>query len=221
MSYNYDDYWQEQEAELFEQLPKEWHEEAVKSYLGVYGDAIDQRIGELLDQGEYLLKSGHVGPSVSIAVIALEVMIHYFCVRPLVEGAFLSDLWAQTLSQFMLKKRPGEQRKLLVEILKLWKIDLENVKLANDKPLWKTVEFEILPSRNAFAHEGQPPKKENGPLALECSHVFRERIIGELARSLKFTIDKTGKWAHVLAVPRPGSTGGDTKYNAKSPWKSH
>jgi hypothetical protein len=119
----YDDYDyyrnQDAEAEFWDNLPTQLHEESVSSYLGVYGDAITARVKRLTDMALSLHSRGFYGPSITISVTAIELMIEYFCVRPMVEGAFVSEMWAECLAKWVVKTRPTDQREILVAILRL------------------------------------------------------------------------------------------------------
>jgi hypothetical protein len=84
--------------EIFQEGLKSQAKEAVKSYLGRYGDAVDQRVLACITEAKVLLKHGHFGPSLCAAAIAVELMIRFMLVRPLVQGAFLSDEWAGILT---------------------------------------------------------------------------------------------------------------------------
>jgi hypothetical protein len=212
---------EEAEAAFWEELPKDLHEGSVREYLGHNGDAIEQRVARLRKAAQSLFDSGHLGPSLTVSVTALEVMIHYFCIKPLVQGAFLSDLWADTLARWIVRNRPSEQRALLVGILKVWGIDLQSIKVANGKPLWDTVHSQMLPKRNDFVHEGSEPSKEDVALAMECDEAFHKEIVGQLAKKLGFILEKTGKWSEVVN-PSSGSgpLGGGTKYGEASPFRT-
>jgi hypothetical protein len=212
---------EEQETAFWEQLPKDLHEDAVRFYLGIYGDAIDDRISGLTTLAKSLSDSGYFGPALTVYATTLELMIHYFCVRPMVEGAFLSELWASTLAGWIVKSRPSEQRTLLVAILKLWGINLKDIKLNSGRLLWDTVHTQVLMARNRFVHEGSATSREQVELAMECSRAFREQVIGTLSERLGFTLAKTGKWAEVVRPSSgPGHIGGTQKYTAVNPFRS-
>jgi hypothetical protein len=209
------------EAAFWEQLPKDLHEGSVKDYLGHYGDAVDERCATLKQTAKSLFDAGHLGSSLTVSMTALEVMIHYFCIKPLVQGAFLSDLWADTLARWIVKNRPSEQRALLVGILKVWGIDLQAIRLANGESLWGTVHSRMLPKRNEFVHDGAELSREDVALAMDCVEAFYKEIVGQLAKKLGFTLEKTGKWSEVVNPSSgPGHLGGETKYSRGSPFRT-
>jgi hypothetical protein len=197
----YDDYHssrnEEAEAEFWYNLPTQLHEESVWSYLGVYGDAIAGRIKRLTDTAIALHVSGFYGPSITVSATAIEIMIAYFCVRPMVEGAFVSETWAECLAGWVVGTRPKDQRKILVGILRIWNIDVEKILLDDKKPLWATIHSEVFEPWNQFVHRGDDVSKEHSQLGLTCAELFQKEIIAKIAERLGFTLSKTGCWAHI------------------------
>jgi hypothetical protein len=190
---------QEAEAEFWENLPKQLHEESVRSYLGVYGDALDKRINFLLETAHQLYESSFWGPSLTVSATAIEVMIGYFCIRPIVEGAFLSDLWAGFLAKWVIETRASDQRQILVGILRLWDIAIDSISLADRRPFWGTIQSEVLAKRNRFVHRGDEVSKEEAALGLDCAQLFRREVISRIGDRLGFTLAKTGRWAEIAA----------------------
>jgi hypothetical protein len=208
------------EAEFWEKLPKQLHEESVWSYLGVYGDAIAARVKRLTDTALALHTSGFYGPSITVSVTAIEVMIAYFCVRPMVEGAFVSETWADCLAGWVVGTRPKDQRKILVAILRLWDIEVEKILLDDKKPLWAAIQSEVFEARNHFVHRGDDVSKEYSQLGLTCIELFQKEIIAKIAVRLGFTLSKTGCWAHI-AGDGPmlgGIQKGERRFTARDPF---
>jgi hypothetical protein len=220
MSDSYDEIMnQEAEAEFWENLPKQLHEESVGSYLGVYGDAIEARITGLINMANALLESGFWGASLTVSATAIEVMIGYFCVRPMVEGAFLSDLWAQCLARWVVKTRPVEQRQILVGILRLSDIEIEKIVLADKQPLWETIQVRVLKKRNCFVHRGDDVSKEDAELGISCAASFRREVVFRIAERLGFSLPETGCWAHVVyGSTGPGHSRGERHFSARDPF---
>ena len=210
---------QQAEEEFWENLPKELHESSVQSYLGSYGDAIDTRIESLAKMAQSLLDKGFYGPSLTVSAAAIEVMIQYFCIRPLVEGAFLSEVWAVELSRWIVDARASDQRKILIGLLKLWEIELETILLEDKTPLWGTIHSVVLIKRNKFVHRGDEVSEAEAALGIKCCQSFRNEVIGRIASRLGFTLDKTGCWARVVHEGvEPGDLTGETRYSKRNPF---
>jgi hypothetical protein len=192
------DYYRNQDAEeeFWYNLPTQLHEESVSSYLGVYGDAITARVKRLTDTALSLHSRGFYGPSITVSVTATELMIEYFCVRPMVEGAFVSEMWAECLAKWVVKTRPTDQREILVAILRLWGIEVDKILLDDKKKLWATIHAQVFKYRNLFVHLGEDVSREHSELGLACTEAFRKDIIDKIAVRLGFTLAKTGCWAH-------------------------
>lgn len=211
---------QQAEEEFWENLPKELHESSVQNYLGGYGDAIDTRIDSLAKMAQSLLDKGFYGPSLTVSAAAIEVMIQYFCIRPLVEGAFLSEVWAVELSRWIVDARPSDQRKILIGLLKLWDIELETILLEGKEPLWGTIHSVVLIKRHKFVHRGDEVSKAEAILGIKCCLSFRSEVIGRIASRLGFTLDQTGCWAKVVRKStEPGHLTGETRYSKGNPFQ--
>jgi hypothetical protein len=210
------------EAEFWEKLPKQLHEQAVGSYLGAYGDAIEARVEGLATMARTLHESEFYGPSIAVSVTAIEIMIEYFCVRPMVEGAFVSEDWADCLADWVIRTRPPEQRKILVGILRIWSIDIEKILLEGKKPVWATIPSEVFRPRNHFVHSGEDVSKEQSKLGITCTELFQKEIVAKIAVRLGFTLAKTGCWAHVAGEGkdplRPGIVTGERRFTPRSPF---
>lgn len=191
--------WEEAAEEQFwEDIPQDLHEGAVYSYLGSYGDAIDARVADLAMLSQALLTNKYFGPSIAVSVTGLEVMIHYFCVRPIVEGALLSELLASEVSRWILAARSADKRRMLVAILRPWGIELEKLTLPSGRLLWETILSVVIKKRDAFLHQGDPPSEEDAVLALQCLNSFRGEVVLRIATRLGFTLEKTGCWSRVV-----------------------
>lgn len=212
--------WQEiAEEEYWARLPTDLHEDSIRNYLGSNGDAIDGRVSTLKEMAEKLLASDFVSPSIVASVTAIELMIQYFCIRPLVQGVFLSDLIAFEVAERIIPSRAAQTRNLLVPLLRPWKVELNRIVLPSGGPLWGKILDPVTKARNAFAHRGDPVREEDAKLALECVGVFHVEVVLKIAAQLGFSIDRTGCWARVIHDPSPdGSLGGETKYGTTSPF---
>ena len=212
--------WEEAaESEFWEKLPQDLHEQAVKDYLGSNGDAIDGRVRKLIGLADTLYKSGHHGPSIVASVITLEVMIHYFCVRPIVVGAILSDLVATEVSRRIVGSRASDQRQMLSAVLRPWGIELPQLLLSDNRPLWDQIQTVVIKKRDGFIHRGDEVNDKEAELALQCVQSFREQVVLGLADRLGFTLQKTGCWSKIVVEARPpGYLGGERGYTRVDPF---
>jgi hypothetical protein len=169
----------------------------VRAYLGTYGDAIEARVDTCLDQARSLSKLGYQAAAVVIAVTALELMIRFMLVRPLVQGAFLSDEWAVILAERITSGRTLEDRKLLPVILRQWSVDLTAVRSSSGTLLWETMLSRVWPKRNEIVHEGAAASGEDAAISIECAECFRSQVVRVIAESLGFTLGRTGKWSEI------------------------
>lgn len=212
--------WEEAaESEFWENLPQDLHEQAVTDYLGQNGDAIDGRVLKLIALADVLSKSNYSGPSIVASVIALEVMIHYFCVRPIVVGAILSDLIAAEVSKRIVGSRTSDQRQILSAVLRPWGIELSQLLLPDRQPLWDRIQSVVIKKRDGFVHRGDEVTRGEAELALQCVTSFREQVVLGLAKRLGFTLEKTTCWSKVVDEPRPpGYLGGQRSYTTVNPF---
>jgi hypothetical protein len=207
------------EDQFWEQVPQDLHENAVKDYLGSSGDAIDQRVLGLIEVADQLFQNGHYGPSIVTSTIGLEVMIQYFCVRPIVQGAMLSDLLAAEISKRIVASRSSDQRAMLSAVVKPWGINLPQLLLPGGLPLWDRVQTIVVKKRDAFVHRGDGVSAAEAQLGLDCVRSFRDQVVLGLANRLGFTIPITGCWSKVIHNPIPGVTlGGEKSYGTINPF---
>jgi hypothetical protein len=202
MSYTEEDaridaYYEELER-LFHQGLKSQAKEAVKSYLGRYGDAVDQRVLASIAEAKVLLKHGHFGPSLCAAAIAVELMIRFMLVRPLVQGAFLSDEWAAILTDRIVTGGTAKDRELVPAVLRQWGLDVTKVRSSTSKMLvWESTVSQLFPSRNNYVHRYDPLPENTAVIGVECAEAFRHEIVGAVAKQLGFSLDITGKWCKI------------------------
>ncbi len=212
--------WEEAaESEFWEKLPQDLHEQAVKDYLGSNGDAIDGRVQKLIGLADTLYKSGHHGPSIVASVIALEVMIHYFGVRPIVVGAILSNLIATEVSKRIVGSRTLDQRQMLSAVLRPWGIELSHLLLPDKQPLWDRIQNVVIRKRDGFIHRGDEVTSEEAELALVCVRSFHDQVVVGLAHRLGFTLQLSGCWSKIVDAARPpGFLGGERGYTRIDPF---
>ena len=224
--YDYSDAQAELDAEqgYLARIPTDLHEEAVRSYLGSCGDAIDARVKKLLSAATSLRDIKFPGPSVVVSATTLEVMIRYFCVRPIFDAAFLSDLIAREVTEKITHSRYFPEKDLLAGILKPWNIELNAILLSSGKPLWNQFKSVVSEKRNDFVHRGEDVSDNVAATAIECVTAFRAQIVMPMASRLGFTHDKSGCWSRVIIPPKEhvflGAKliNGETTYETRSPF---
>ena len=177
-------------------------EEPVFYYLAAFGDAIEARVKLCLAQAQDLSDSGYYGASLTRAASGIEITIRFFLARPLVQGAFLSDDWAELLSRKVLSGRTAEDRELLPAILRNWKIDITEVKLPDGSQVWERIVTRVWPRRNNYVHKADDASVEDAMLAIECLTALLTQVVDPLAIKLGFTREQTGCWS-VVAKKNP------------------
>jgi hypothetical protein len=202
MSYTEEDAWMDayymELDRLFQEGLKSQAKEAAKSYLGRYGDAVDRRVLASSAEAKVLLKHGHFGPSLCAAAIAVELMIRFMLVRPLIQGAFLSDEWAGILTDRIMTGQTAKDRELVPAVLRQWGLDVIKVRSSPSKvPVWEYTKTQLFPSRNNYVHRYDPVPESTAVIGVECAEAFRHGIVGAVAKQLGFSLDLTGKWCEI------------------------
>lgn len=178
-------------------------EDPVFDYLALHGDAIEARVKHCLAQAQSLSGSGYHGAALTRAVSGIEVTIRFFLARPLVQGAFLSEDWAELLSQKMFRVDTAGDRGLLPGILRNWKIDITNVKLPDGSQAWEQIVGRVWTRRNEYVHKADDASAEDALLAIECLTALLSQVVDPLATKLGFTREQTGCWSVVAAKNPP------------------
>lgn len=171
------DYYEMEQEAAFEEFREKLIEDALKeishdgiwTYLYYYGDAIEARIKECLRNGKELHDNEHFGSSVVCSCIAIEITIRYFLLTPLLQGMFLSDEWAETLTNRILAGQAAKDRLIVPSILRFWKVDINSMKLSSGEPLWQNLHEEIWKARNRYVHRGDPVSKDISAKAMESA----------------------------------------------------
>ena len=183
----------------FEEDLKSQAKGAVKSYLGRYGDAVDQRVLASLAESKALLKGGHFGPALCTAAIAVELMIRFMLVRPLVQGAFLSDEWADILTARIATGETARDRQLVPAVLRQWGLYVTKVRGAATKvPVWEFTVAKLFPCRHNYVHRYEPIAEDIAAAGVECAEAFRYEIVAAVAKQIGFTLDATRKWRQIF-----------------------
>lgn len=183
---------------LFQEDLKSQARDAVKSYLGRYGDAVDQRVLASLSEARALLKAQHFGPALCTAVIALELMIRFMLVRPLIQGAFLSDEWADILTTRIATGQTARDRELVAAVLRQWGLDVTKVRgSVSNTPVWEFIVNRLFPTRHNYVHRYDPVPEDVAAVGVDCAETFRYEIVGSVAKQMGFTLEATGKWREI------------------------
>jgi hypothetical protein len=120
----------------------------------------------------------------------------------LVQGAFLSEEWAATLSKEILGERTADDRKLLPAILRRWEIEITQVTLPDGSQAWSQIvgKRQVLARRNDYVHKAAEVSAQDARLAIECLTTLLTRVVDPLATRLGFTREQTGAWSEVAAT---------------------
>lgn len=182
--------------EYIQETLKGISEDGVRGYLGVYGDAVEERIHSSLIQAEQLKGSGWCDSAVTMAVTAIELTIRFLLVRPLIQAAFLSEDWADLLTQRIASGRTIDDRKLLPEILRFHDLDIKQITLDDGRELWQAI-LDIYKVRDKVVHAGEPSTIAHAEIAIACATKLREAVVVPIAEKLGFSLEKTGKWQNI------------------------
>jgi hypothetical protein len=198
MSYDDDDHydygWDEVCSDIIERGIREIRDDRIASYLGTYGDAVQKRIDKCLAEGQRLLTAGFPSQALISAVTATELILRYFILKPILEGAFMSDEWSRILSRRILTDRAGRDREILPSTLQVWEIDLGSVRLPTGERLWDKFISKVIPLRNNVVHKAASASEEQGREALACPTILLERVISPLSDRFGFSWSQTRSW---------------------------
>jgi hypothetical protein len=207
------------EEEYFEQIGrqeqiakalKDISEDGAREYLGTYGDAIDRRFDLVMAQARYARQQGYPHFAILGAVTAIELVTKHMLFRPLLQGAFLSDVWAQILTRRFTNARSKQERDILPQILEMHGIKIKGELTLSDKSLfWDTLIDKVIWKRNLIVHEGEFATPAEADFALECADVLWNKVVLDVAKKLGFKLDEGECWAEV----------GEDGYEPKDPFK--
>jgi hypothetical protein len=191
-----EEYWEEigRQEDIAKALKNLSHQ-PIRDFLGTYGDAIDKRLDDIIAQARYARQGGYPRFAVLGAVTAIELITRYMLVEPLLQGAFLSGSWAKILTKHIIQRRKqATERDLLPSVLSMYEIKIDDLKLSDGSPLWKTFVTVIVPKRNAIAHDGESAAPDEADLALECANTLRKEVVAQVAKKINFDLEKNGSW---------------------------
>ena len=78
---------------MIEDALKGISDDGVTSYLGRYGHAIDARVQRSINDAQQLLTAGYTQSSLILATTAIELIVRFMLIHPLIQAAFLSEDW--------------------------------------------------------------------------------------------------------------------------------
>lgn len=191
-----EEYWEEiGRQEDIAKAIKNLSHQPIRDFLGTYGDAIDSRLDDVITQARYACQGGYPRFAVIGAVTAIELTTRYLLVEPLLQGAFLSGSWAKILTRHIIQHgKQAIQRDLLPSVLSMYDIKLGELMLSDGSPLWKTFVTDIVPKRNAIAHDGESASPDEAGLALECANTLRKEVVAQVAKKMDFDLENNGSW---------------------------
>jgi len=206
MSISLDEAWEQTareayEKELVESALKEISYDGISYYLFRYGHAIQTRVKECLKSARDLHKGKYYGPSIVCSCTAVEVTIRYFILRPLMQGAFLSDEWAELLTKRIVSGKAANDRQMLPCILKSYEININDIKLPSGDPVWQVLHNRIWKARNSYAHRGDPV-----PRALSTQGIKAATCMTKLANDVLVKALKWKKGNHQFGSEKHGES---------------
>jgi hypothetical protein len=211
-------------TELIEESLKSISVDNAKHYLGTYGDAVEARVNSCLRQARELHRLTYFGAAVVLASTATELIVRFMLVRPLVQGAFLTDEWAAILAGRIVNGHTAEDRKLLPTVLRQWSVDLEKIRLTSSAPVWPAFVNTVWPMRNKIVHHATEAADHDAVLAIECADALLTKVVRNVAKNLGFTLDTTGKWAEIRGeagtIGEEGYRQWSQSFDPKSPFNS-
>ena len=184
-AYDYDldmshEYMEEEVRQAFEGRSAD----SIRAYLGTYGGAVTDRVEGAIKEARDLLAAGHPGPATLLSATAVELIVSHLVIRPIVQGAFLSDQWAAVLADQILRGKTDDMRRLLPIIAAAWNLDLDEVRLPGGGSVWGTFTGSVTPARNAFVHRAEPVSAVLAAQAIECAQALLDGLVVAVAVSI-------------------------------------
>lgn len=204
-------------AEFIENSVTEIAYDNVRIYLGTYGDAVEERVGQCILEAKKMIELEFWGPSLTLSITAIEITIRFMVLRPLMQGAFLSEEWAEILTKRIATGRSAEDRKLLPAILRQWGVDITTIKTKSNESLWQNIKS-LIQKRNDFVHSGEEIKEQEARKGLEAADTLVAEVIVPIAEKFGFSLSETGRWHK---IDKYDSEGGErhTSFKPLSPFK--
>ena len=182
---------QQYEEEFLDGSLKRIQESNIREYLWRFGKDIEQRVSECIRQALELHDLGYYGPAIVLSSTAIEMVLGYLLLRPLVQGAVLSEEWADILVERISNSRRLADFKILQRILMKWGIDLKNLCLASGAGLWSTM-MSVREKRNRVVHRGELlPTAESmmvSKVSVESVRILLAEVVQPIAVTLGFKV---------------------------------
>jgi hypothetical protein len=189
----------EMQSEVLDEQLRSLSEDPVIDYLGRNGDAIQERVDRCTAEASALHNAGFHGAALVRATAGMEIVIKFFLARPLLQGAFLSDTWAQALANRIIRPRSTDDRDLLPAILRNWDIDIAAIRTKNGALLWQSVKSTVWPRRNDYVHAADVVAAEDSSTAIDCLEAILHEVVKPIAIRLGFTREQSGCWSEIVA----------------------
>ena len=195
---DYSDYEQEYQYEqMMEESLRAISEGAASSYLGANGDAVQERIDQSLATAQELAAHGWHAPALVAAASAIELTIRFLLIRPLLQGAFLSDEWSNVLTTRVANGRTAEDRELLPAVLRQWSVDITKLRNENGELLWETSLPAVWRKRNLVVHQSASASADDSRRAVQSAEALLRQVVAPIADRLGFTLPITRRWSEV------------------------
>jgi len=168
--------------------------ERICKYLGSNGDAVQGRVDRLMEEARSLAGGGYFGPALTVSVTATELFLRFFVLRPMFEAGFHSDEWAGIIAKEVFTKCTARDRSLAKPLGGLWQLDVDELRTASGRRIWKTYVEKILPRRNEYVHLGALIKQGDALLALECAEGLQRSYAEQICSITALRYTTTGSW---------------------------
>ena len=97
--------------------------------------------------------------------------------KPLVQGAFLSEEWAEMLTKRIGSGRSKNDRELLRLILKQQDIEIDSFIQSDGSKLLETINQKVAPKRNSIAHSGEHASQSDSKISIECAEILLSGVV--------------------------------------------
>lgn len=138
-----DDLGEEAEAERIESLFKQKKQEELDESIGFYLEkSLKEKISiinSLHNEAKKLFNEGYSDASLTIAVTVSEIIIRSLLIKPLIYGAYCFDNIVEAISNFIIERdRLHKDREMLPWLMKIFQINLDEIKMSNASSFWTT-----------------------------------------------------------------------------------
>jgi hypothetical protein len=158
--------------------------ESVRTYLGVYGDAVQFRVDACIGDARGLLAERRYGLALARAATAVELVVGYLVVRPCVQGAFPSEAWAEILTRRIVGGRNQHARELLPILVGAWGLSLDTVRVEKS-PAWDVWTEDLVGVRNGYLHQDDAVTRGQATTAIKVAVALSRGLMSQLAERLE------------------------------------